>query len=338
MIHIAFCINTNYVMPLGVLMISLLHFNKAEITFHIVSKDIGEHDLFLLEKNIEHYNNAKIIFHRITPEHDHKFIIRNDDHLSVETYYRFFLPELLSSNINKVLYLDADVICVDSIQQLFDTDLTGCAVGLCYDTNYNEIQKFNRLEYDYKYGYYNAGVMLINLDYWRKKQLANTLIDFVVHNPEKCLCHDQDAINAICHKSLKILPLRYNCQTAFFRLYAWENRKEYPKQLAYSDTIECNKWHEVKEAIERPCLIHFTARIKPWHKESHAPFGSVWRKFYSKSLWKDRRLKSKYSKLKFLKVSVHNLLAKMHIMPPVGIDIYPEEWKLTEKCYLNKIP
>ena len=143
--------------------------------------------------------------------HKMDFIIRKGERVTIETYFRFYIPQFLK-NRETVLYMDVDMVCTGDLTPLFDYDLTNHSCAMAPDFFYSDVRNFNRLEYPMKNGYFNAGVMLINLDYWRKNSIAEKLISYVEQNPQRCLKHDQDAINAVLNGKIFELPTRYNFQ------------------------------------------------------------------------------------------------------------------------------
>lgn len=70
-----------------------------------------------------------------------------------------------------------------------------------YKTYWKLLRKyFSRLEYDSKYGYFNGGMLLINLDYWRKHNVENRLKEYFRANLDKVVRNDQDIMNAVLYK------------------------------------------------------------------------------------------------------------------------------------------
>ena len=102
------------------------------------------------------------------------------DYYTNTTYFRLFLPELYPQ-YDKVLYLDSDVIVVGDISELYNIDMGTNLVAAAPD----DIIQYNKVFQDYaelvvgvaKYqNYFNAGVLLMNLDELRKFQLHKTKI------------------------------------------------------------------------------------------------------------------------------------------------------------------
>ncbi len=279
--HIVFCVNNSWIKQCGITIKSILFYNPNEdFTFHILGKEISPQNKSLLNEEISVISQtAKIEFHAITSEYDSKFIIREGDHISVETYYRFFAPDFLSTDVSKALYMDVDILCAGSLKDLFDTDLSNKACGMVLDMDYGDINKYNRLGFDFIEKYYNAGVILLNLDYWREHNLTQQLLDFVCTHPNKCLLHDQDAINAVLHGKIRRLQFKYDLQNIFFQTPLWAD--ENANEVFEDEKVEKRYWPEILEDLKSPVLIHFTGPYKPWHKECNIPFTNLWRKFNS---------------------------------------------------------
>lgn len=335
MLHIALCINDKFVMPAEVLMFSIIKNTKQTLHFHIVYNSISDKNIAELST---FFNNFKLTFsfHDVSTHNFKNLVIREGDRVTLETYFRFLLPDLLS-DVDKVLYLDADMICLNNLEKLTTFDLSDSPVAMCYDQAYSHISYFNRLDYASSYGYFNAGVMYINLDYWRKEKLSERLFSFVIENPDKCICHDQDAINALLHEKIKVLPIEYNFQHTFFNIYGWLNFQKYGKKFLNTDTIEKCKWNEILEASKAPVFIHYSAPSKPWHKDSYTPFTKVWRLYYEKCFSKKFVPFSRYnSKAKQIKICIHNILSKLHLISKIDFPMYPEEAKILEEEYIAK--
>jgi lipopolysaccharide biosynthesis glycosyltransferase len=189
-----------------------------------------------------------------------------------------FLPQ----TINKVLCLDADILVTTSLKDLWETDITDVPAAAVLDVNCSNIHFFNRLGYDISHGYYNAGVLLVNLALWRNGKLGEECVDFVLKNPDKCLYNDQDAINYCLRGKIKTLPFRYNCLVWYFI----KDINNFLIAAAFHGGI--------REAVKAPAIIHFFCSPKPWHTNfplALKPFQSIWLYCKSQTPWKKERLK-----------------------------------------------
>lgn len=174
---------------------------------------------------------------------------------SLACYSRLFIASLLPT-LSKVLYLDCDMIVRSGIRELWEMPIEGFSLAGVPDTKMG-IEKASRsLNFDFKEEYINSGMLLINLDYWRKNNIQQKFIDFL-QSREKVNLPDQDTINYVLAGSIKIIHPRYNAQASYFVFPTPvpEGQKKYIKQL----------W---KGAV----ITHFTGAVKPWHSDCVNPF------------------------------------------------------------------
>lgn len=269
MMNICFATDDNYVKTTAIAIMSVLLTNKdEEISFYILSQSLTEENKEILKTTVLRYSSKnQIYFCILTSSIIDKFssTIKKEDHVSLAAYLRLFIPSLIPDNVQKILYLDGDIICVDSLLPLYETDLKDYSIAAIYDDITNKLETFVRLKYEKKNGYFNSGVMLLNLNYWRLNKIQEKVLDFMLKNKEICVWHDQDALNKILNGTVKFTSIKYNVLERLF-----ENENNYPTSF---DT-------EIKEAVENPVIIHFATNKKPWVYESKCPFTEVWLKLY----------------------------------------------------------
>jgi len=212
-----------------------------------------------------------------------------DDHswVSKPTYYRLLAAELLPQSVHKVLYLDGDIVINGDIRPLWETDITGKAIAGVVDCD--EEGNCRRMGYDSKDGYFNAGVAIYNLDYWRENHISDVFSTYLKDENSQLLLMDQDVVNGVLHAQKCLLPRRFNFQVAFFDPLFWGS---YSMESKESIIIEA------KEAV----VIHYVGSTKPWDYHYYGcPFNAVWNQYCKLSFWKSSRItqpKKKY--IKFL--------------------------------------
>ncbi len=287
--NIALCTDEKYSYPCGVCITSILENNKDE-----------ECNIYILTNYLSEKTLSK--FHRLSEKYKQniEIIIINDktiDGLKVSTifpksiYYRFLLPQLL--NKEKVLYLDCDIIVTSNLRKLYDTEISHYACAAVEDQASDDITIRNRIGiYD---DYFNSGVLLMNLNYWRKNNTANKLIDFIYENPNICEFPDQDALNIVLHGKVFFLEYKYNYQEIFY----WNKSRLY---------LHKNKWGKLLTNNTLPTIIHYSTSSKPWYKGCTHPLKSVFHKFKNISPWKKERLKPKYSIIKKIGIIAKNAI------------------------------
>ena len=138
---------------------------------------------------------------------------------------------------------------------------------------------YSRLCYSKEYSYFNAGVLLINLDYWRKHDIEPQIVSYLQQFPERLLYNDQDVLNAVLYQQRKFLPYRWNMQDGFFR----KKRKIWKTSLPALNA-------EMPKAV----IIHFTGGKKPWHDECVHPCKKLYLMYQDMTQWVGERPKINY--------------------------------------------
>lgn len=189
-------------------------------------------------------------------------IIRNlktiEGYFPISMYYRYFLPQILSEQ-NRVLYLDCDIMVRADLSEFYDSDLENVAGMVIVDQNCDSVAINNRLGLNGDY--FNSGVILMNLNYWRKNDIFNKLVNFAANNSSILVYPDQDALNVVLDGKVKYADYRYNMQ----ELWLDESMK---------NEIHLYKWKfpELEESKKNPAIVHFCTIRKPWFKECINPF------------------------------------------------------------------
>jgi lipopolysaccharide biosynthesis glycosyltransferase len=172
--------------------------------------------------------------------------------LTDASWYRIFLPELLPAEA-RVLYLDVDTLATDSLAPLWETDLGDDWIAAVTNVmQHNDMERHLELGLSGPEVYFNAGVLLMNLDAWRRDGLTRRLYDYSTENPERLGWLDQDALNVVLGGRRTPLHPRWNCMNSVMR---WESAK---------DVFGAE---QVEQARARPGIRHFEgpAANKPWH-------------------------------------------------------------------------
>ena len=263
-------------MPCGVMICSLCENNREEhIRFHvIVDNEVTEANKQLLQTTVDAYGND-IAFYDMSGKDRARFTIGGGNlehsHLTVSTYYRLLAEDILPSDVHRVIYLDCDMIVRRSLATLQKMDLEGKAVAAVPDLSEAMPERYSRLGYPMEKGYFNAGLLVINLDFWREHHLREVFLDFFKGNHQKCRQHDQDVLNVCCQDSKVVLPLKYNSQDGFYY------RRKY---------IDVNRYNgQWEEALTNPVVLHFTAN-KPWEVECDFPYKDEFFKYQALTVWK----------------------------------------------------
>lgn len=256
--NFAFCIDNRFVVPLGVLIYSIQRFfNHGACNFHVLSNDLTDDNIEVLSRlsndacSIQFYHvNTQEVF-------DKKISVAFKQRISNSTYFRFLLGEILPHKIDRLLYLDADMICLSSLKGLFETDMYDYVVAVVEDHKIMNLNHASSLGLRQN-TYFNAGMLLINMELWRSLNVGEMCISHLTTG-KTYEFNDQDILNLVLNQKALFLDKKWNTQTALLEDFG----------------------------SSEPSLVHFTGAEKPWHLSSCHPFTDIYR-----GLWQSSPLKA----------------------------------------------
>ena len=132
------------------------------------------------------------------------------DYISINTYYRLFAPYLLPKYVDKVLYLDCDIVCTGSIEELYNSDLEDNIFVACKNMLPEHLIPWGRrnnlrLGLSEDYTYVNAGVLLIDTNKYKNQIAKEEIYDFIRNNKNLLMFQDQDVINKLFFNKIKTI-------------------------------------------------------------------------------------------------------------------------------------
>ena len=169
------------------------------------------------------------------------------------TYFRLFIPQILLE-YSKCIYLDCDLVVNCDVAELYKQDLNNCLLAATQDYGVHEgIKKgdpdcsayFKTLQLSPSEKYFNAGVLIMDLDEMRKQNIKEQLLNKLeeIKNPRYW---DQSILNAVFKGKVKFLDYSYN-----FQWYFGEDDKfSFPKEL--------------QPFFDHPKIVHYISSFKPW--------------------------------------------------------------------------
>ena len=260
LMNIVFASDKSYAEHLAVSMCSLFENNQgATFNVYILNVDLDETAWNGLETIAKQYGqtltDVKILDHELDG-------LVTNHHFTKANYYRLFITEKIQ--INKALYLDADVIVRESINDLYNTNVDDCYLAAVINPGFDRHEDLGMSE---ESKYFNSGVMLINLTAWRRDDIKGRVIELVKRKPWAIHFVDQCGLNSVVNGRWKELHPKFNLQGCLFETKVDTFSNVFPK----GDLIA---------AIQNPVIIHYSGSIKPWHFHYKHP----WRKLYWKYL------------------------------------------------------
>ena len=202
--------DNNYAPYLAVTITSILANTKSFIDFYILDSGITTQNKEKMLRALKKYNNFSIEFVEINSEKYFKeFSVLG--YLNLATYSRLLIPQL-KPDLNKVIYMDIDIIVLGDITDLYNTDLQGFALGAAWDksrTLYNtDTKEPMQLSDDYKY--FNAGVLLIDIKKWNSNHIFKKLFEIEKEYGGTALHVDETLLNKYFDNNYKIFDIKYN--------------------------------------------------------------------------------------------------------------------------------
>lgn len=263
-IHLLTTLDQNYLPQLQVLLCSL-HASNPENSFSLwlLHSDIPEekfsgircqcdkygYSFFPLQVDAELFQDAPVT--RKYP--------------SKEMYYRLLAPYLLPAELKRILYLDPDILVINSLRPLWETDMEGRLFAAAAHTGKTELaNSVNKLRLGTEQDYYNSGVLLMDLEAGRREIFPSEIFTFVKVHGRELLLPDQDILNVLYGD--RILPLEDV-------LWNYEARN-YNSYMLRSGGIWDTNW-----VMEHTAILHFCGREKPWNPNYRRRFGILYRHY-----------------------------------------------------------
>lgn len=285
-IHICLACDDKYAQHTAVTITSVLKNVSDDVflNFYVMSSSLTNRTKSRLRKSMTKYSDLKFI--DINESDFSDCPIRKDFHLTLETYFRLKMSTFFK-DVEKIIYLDSDIVVLGDISELWNTDITNFYLA-CVPNLDN--QRFKAIfaqyvEFDPEFKYYNAGVLLVNLKKWREENIERKLFDYIDKNGDTLLYADQDVLNCVINRDILYLDECWNAQF-----------------LGH------------KPCPENAKLIHYITRTKPWNTFSQAKEYSRYFENLKRTDWRFQAFSIK-TRLMFakLKIFMHNFFNLMKI-------------------------
>ncbi len=260
-INIALAPDDNYARHCAAVMASAISSAQDEdfLNFYILSGNLSDANEQKL-KELCAGKNANVHILKIDETQFKGF--PSSAYITVNTWYRFKISSLLPKETSRVLYLDCDTIVRESLRPLFELDFGGAYAAAVIDSWCSKFVERHGLGEGFNY--FNAGVMLINLDRWRADNIEEKLFNFLSADKSRLKLLDQTVLNIVLKDRVKILPMSWNWQFIPPIL-------EDGCMLAFKD--------EYLSAYKNPKIIHFVNDYKPW-KAGLGALNPHWKSYF----------------------------------------------------------
>jgi lipopolysaccharide biosynthesis glycosyltransferase len=264
-IHITCATDDSFIYPLAVMIVSVLENNKTnKVHIHLFSAKLSEHFVHNIGSLVASYNQD-FSFYRLESKDFEKF--PTSERISFATYYRLLMPKYLGENVERFLYLDADIIVIGNLLPLIKTDLKDKIFGAINDIAAVDWNMHKKHSIPEEYLYFNAGVLLVDKSKWNEILATEKVTNYIINNTELCAYHDQDGLNgSLFEYRLPLEPI-WNQQIGLYFI---------------DEAIKKKCYKNYSEAISNPIIVHFNGIEKPWHFVSNHPYKKLFKKFAKK--------------------------------------------------------
>jgi lipopolysaccharide biosynthesis glycosyltransferase len=270
-VHLMFSIDSRYLQHLAVCLTSILE-NNPNLFFDVViaRRATEQLDEQKLRRSLARFPNHSVRVQVFSPPVDRVLPLNPRASYTIDTWTRLWVEEFFPADVDRVLYLDADIVVVGDIAPLWNVDLQGALLGAVDIPG--SIRGVSHLGLRAEDGYFNAGVLLIDLQQWRETRAMDTVLGYVDAYPELMTRDvDQEALNACFHGRKKRLEYKWNVVWSF-----------------YADPLDLPLSREEIEAVQRKArIIHYNSSLKPWSYFCDHPRKAEYEKYLRMTEWRD---------------------------------------------------
>lgn len=257
--NILVAINEKYTKQLNILLNSIEHSNSSEnFDIYVLNRNLEENHKLEVEKGINK-EKINIKYIKISEKDIDNFLLLEKKETK-EICFRIFATKYLPKNLDRILYLDSDIIVINKLKELYEMDFEG---NYYIATTHVKrlLHKLHeiRLSINEEIPYINKGVLLINLKELRKRNIKNDIEEYLKNNKIKVWISEQDIITAVYGDKIKLVDsLKYNLGDRELNFY---NINHYKNQIGL-------KW-----VRKNTVIIHYYGKNKPWEKDYTGKLG-----------------------------------------------------------------
>lgn len=285
-----------YALPLAVTIRSLLDALEKDQPIRIWILDGGLSERSR-QRLADSWHRPQTTLQWLAPPLERIADLKTENHLNLVTYLRLFMPLLLPPSLERVLFLDADLLVRRSVRSLWETPLGEAPVAAVHDyytpyLNTREavgrpticdrrpdkslpVPNYRELGLKATSGYFNAGVMLVNLVQWRERDVLGRALTLLRTHREHVRYCDQYALNVLFSEQWQPLDPRWNQNS---NLWAWRDAQDSAFDPAQYRLMRSDPW-----------IVHFSWTRKPWHYRSTHPYRRAFFRVVDRTAWRGWR-------------------------------------------------
>ena len=264
----------NYAFLLAASLLSIFDSNReaTELRVFIISDGIKQTSKEAVEKIADQYKRE--LCWLPVPRLPEGIVMKGS--LNISTYYRLMMLSVIPETVEKILYLDCDILVRGNVEELWETDIKDYYLAGVTDTTGKFARESVGLDRNDKY--VNAGVLLINLKRWREDGIEEKFLSYLEARNWRVEFNDQGIINHVCNSGIKLVSPGYNMMPTYQRYTRKELMRFTELESFYSE-------EEIEEAKREPKIIHYAgyAFSRPWFKNAKGQYVEEFRVYLKKT-------------------------------------------------------
>ena len=252
---------------------SLFEHNEEPMDIYILQSDLTKQNCLALESFIKKHGGEP---HMICLPETFFDNAPTSIHITKQAYYRLLAQELLPDDVERILYLDLDIVITGSLTSLynetFECNVEDCFFVVCEGpgVSQKEWDIYDVLEIPYEYKYFNSGVLLMNLSLLREKFDTKILFEYIDSHNDSLKYHDQDTLNALFYNKVKYVDWHIFNQTI----------------------LHIKSKEEAEERLKNAAIIHYAGSDKPWKYDYKSWYFDLYWKYARKAGFTQEYLKT----------------------------------------------
>lgn len=301
----------NYAVYGGISITSLFENNKGadEIVVHFLASGFDDEIRNKLKELEKRYNRQIIIYNAEMLRNKIVEIGATIHDGSYATYYKLFLQEFIPDGVDRILYVDDDTLILGDLSWLFEMEMGDSSLAIAKDSD--PLPFINQTKEERLRCRYNCGVMLINMQNWKKNKCQQHIEEYMKLNNN--YWHDQDILNRMYYEQIIPLPCEYNMQPLLYKFKTSQYFKTYNQRDYYTR-------EEVENAKKNIVIAHFFhwCGESAWNKGTLHPYRKLFRYYLDISPWKETyipvrknyNLKDKFDRMRMMEKIAYSVLPK----------------------------
>ncbi|KAF1047001.1 MAG: General stress protein A [Herbaspirillum frisingense] len=269
--HVVFCVDDRYFRCMGATIASIIDNNRGRrFAFHVLATKVNDDNRRRFE-SLGKLPGISTHLHVLDAALFSRFEqYTKSSYYSSAIFARLVIPDILKGFTDRVLYLDADILCVGNVDELAQLDLSGDIAAVVPDAEATTRRRVEALKLKHP-RYFNSGMLYINIPNWIAAGITQQTVDAILKDGAAFRFPDQDALNVVLDGRARFVGIRWNY------LYGLVGDLENNRPALAIPEGEAT-------------FIHFAGSVKPWGVWSGHDAVRLFQKYHALSAWSDQPL------------------------------------------------